>query len=73
MIMNTVAKSGFLGRPQKSHFFQPSEKSQFSLKIYPLKTSHRKNSIANFYDAVHSRFRIYKLLFQKKKKKSPKI
>ena len=53
------------------------EKSQFSLKIYPLKTRHRKNSIANFYDAVHSRFRIYKLLFQKKKQKqnqkSPKI
>ena len=53
------------------------EKSQFSLKTYPLKTRHRKNSIANFYDAVHSRFRIYKLLFQKKKQKqnqkSPKI
>ena len=54
------------------------EKSQFSLKIYLLKTRHRKNSIANFYDAVHSRFRIYKLLKQKtknkkKKQKSPKI
>ena len=49
MIMNTVATSGFLGRPQKSHFFQPSlKKSQFSLKIYPLKITSQKKSNSKF-------------------------
>ena len=70
MIMNTIVTNGFLGRPQKSHFFQPSSKKvNFHWRFIRWRSRHRKNLIANFYDAVNLRFRIYKLLFQKKKKK----
>ena len=76
MIMNTIATSGFLGRPQKSHFFQPSlKKVNFHWRFIRWRSRHRKNLIANFYGAVNLRFTICKLLFQeeKKSKKSPKI
>ena len=60
------------GSPQKSHFFQPSSKKvNFHWRFICWRSRHRKNLIANFYDAVNSRFRIYKLLvfFKKKNKK----
>ena len=70
IIMNTIATSGCLGRPQKSHFFQPSSKKvNFHWRFIRWRSRHRKNQITNFYDAVNSRFKIYKLLFQKKKSK----
>ena len=65
-------KFGSLGSPQKSHFFQPSSKKvNFHWRFICWRSRHRKNLIANFYDAVNSRFRIYKLLvfFFKKNKK----
>ena len=57
----------------KSHFFQPSSKKvNFHWRFIRWRSRHRKNLIANFYDAVNSRFRIYKLLFQKQKQKQTK-
>ena len=51
-------------------FFQPSSKKvNFHWRFIRWRSRHRKNLIANFYDAVNSRFRIYKLLFQRKRKK----
>ena len=53
----------------KITFFQPSSKKvNFHWRFIRWRSRHRKNQIANFYDAVNSRFKIYKLLFQKKKK-----
>ena len=54
----------------KITFFQPSSKKvNFHWRFIRWRSRQRKNLIANFYDAVNSRFRIYKLLFQRKRKK----
>ena len=57
----------------KITFYQPSLiKVNFHWRFIRWRSHHRKNLIANFYDTVNLRFRIYKLLFQKKEKKKIK-
>ena len=53
----------------KITFYQPSLiKVNFHWTFIRWRSRHRKNLIANFYDAVNLRFTICKLLFQEKKK-----
>ena len=70
MIMNTIATSGFLGRSQKLHFFLALiEKSQFSLKIYPLKITSQKKSNSKFLWRSLFEIQNIQVTFSKKKKK----
>lgn len=66
MTMNTIAASLALWKGYKNRIFWAlSKKSQFSVKIYPLKiTSQKKNLVTNFSDALNSRSTISNWFFE---------